>query len=108
MKFTFCQGKREEDDKFLFLYFLIYKEGFRFSLKIMDKKTKYICIQEKTEPILAHINPVGFSGFICKILQRFFFKSSGVKHVKEYQSISKIICFVKRERGETARSNKEE
>lgn len=40
MKFTFCQGKREEDDKFLFLYFLIYKEGFRFSLKIMDKKNK--------------------------------------------------------------------
>ena len=53
MKFTFFQGKGEVDDKFLFLYFLIYREGFRFSLKIMDKKKKYVYIHllNSTKPI---------------------------------------------------------
>ena len=46
--------------------------SFKVFHQMIIATTKYICIQEKTEPILAHINPVGLSGFICKILQKFF------------------------------------
>ena len=49
-------------------------------------------------------------GLYIKHYKDFFFKSSGVRHDKEYKSIKKIICFVKREeKGQEAirKSNKD-